>query len=131
MGGSFARFTVVDDFLYIAEDFHIKSYSVTNPANPELKSNNQLGWGIETIFPYKDKLFVGSNSGMFILDIATPEYPVLLSSFNHARACDPVIVHENTAYITLRNGTACQGFINQLDVVDITNIKAKLLNPIR
>ena len=122
VGGSFARFTVVDDFLYIAEDFHIKSYSVTNPANPELKSNNQLGWGIETIFPYKDKLFVGSNSGMFILDIATPEYPVLLSSFNHARACDPVIVHENTAYITLRNGTACQGFINQLDVVDITNI---------
>ena len=31
-------------------------------------------------------------------------------------------VHENTAYVTLRNGTQCGGFTNQLDVVDITSL---------
>jgi hypothetical protein len=122
VGGSFARFTVVNDYLYVVNQSTLKSYSVTNPNNPELKHTNQLNWGIETIFPYKDKLFVGSNAGMYIFDNSRPEAPVLLSVFEHARACDPVVVNGNTAYVTLRNGNECNGFINQLDVVDIENV---------
>ncbi len=128
IGGSFARFTVVNDFLYIVDQSTLKSYSVSNPQNPQLIHTNQLNWGIETIFPYKDKLFVGSNAGMYIFDNARPEAPVLLSVFEHARACDPVVVHGNTAYVTLRNGNECNGFINQLDIVDIENVlKPKLI----
>lgn len=122
IGGSFARFTVVNDYLYTVSSSSLKSYLISTPSNPEFKNTTQLGWGIETIFPYKDKLFVGSNAGMFIFDNSRPETPVLLSTFEHARACDPVIVHENTAYVTLRNGSECNGFINQLDVIDITNV---------
>ena len=122
VGGSFARFTVVNDYLYVVDQSTLKSYSVTNPNNPELKHTNQLNWGIETIFPYKDKLFVGSNAGMYIFDNSRPEAPVLLSVFEHARACDPVVVSGNTAYVTLRNGNECNGFINQLDIVDIENV---------
>jgi hypothetical protein len=33
-----------------------------------------------------------------------------------------VIVSGNTAYVTLRNGSTCQGFVNQLDVVDVSNL---------
>jgi hypothetical protein len=128
VGGSFARFTVVNDYLYVVDQTSLKSYLVSNPENPQLKHTNQLGWGIETIFPYKDKLFVGSNAGMFIFDNSKPETPVLQSVFEHARACDPVVVNENTAYVTLRNGNECRGFINQLDVIDITNVlKPKLI----
>jgi hypothetical protein len=128
IGGSFARFTVVNDYLYIVDHSTLKSYSVSNPQNPQLIHTNQLNWGIETIFPYKDKLFVGSNAGMYIFDNARPEAPVLLSVFEHARACDPVVVHGNTAYVTLRNGNECNGFINQLDIVDIENVlKPKLI----
>ena len=121
-GGSFARFTVVNDYLYTVNHSSLKSYLISDPSNPQFKNTNQLGWGIETIFPYKDKLFVGSNAGMFIFDNSRPETPVLLSTFEHASACDPVVVYENTAYVTLRNGNECNGFINQLDVIDITNI---------
>jgi hypothetical protein len=41
------------------------------------------------------------------------------------RSCDPVIADDNFAYVTLRSGTACQGFTNQLEVLNIT----KLMQP--
>ena len=125
VGGSFARFTVVNDYLYVVDQASLKSYLVSKPENPVLKHTNQLGWGIETIFPYKDKLFIGSNAGMYIFDNSRPETPVLQSVFEHARACDPVVVSGNTAYVTLRDGSECRGYVNQLDVIDITNV----LNP--
>ena len=42
--------------------------------------------------------------------------------FNHARSCDPVVVDDTLAYITLRTGTNCGGNLNVLDVVNIKNI---------
>src|SRR5690606_14246558 len=42
-----------------------------------------------------------------------------LSTFTHATACDPVVVQGNTAYVTLRTGSACSGTNNQLDVINI------------
>jgi hypothetical protein len=125
VGGSFARFTVVNDYLYVVDQYTLKSYSITDPSNPVLKNTNQMGWGIETIFPYKNKLFIGSTSGMYIFDNTKPETPSLQSRFEHARACDPVVAEDNTAYVTLRSGTRCLGFENQLDIIDITNV----LNP--
>ena len=112
----------MNDYLYTVNQSSLKSYLISTPSNPEFKNTTQLGWVIETIFPYKDKLFVGSNAGMFIFDNSRPETTVLLSTFEHARACDPVVVHENTAYLTLRNGSECNGFFNRLVVIDISNI---------
>lgn len=59
---------------------------------------------------------------MHIYDNANPVSPTHLSTFQHARVCDPVVVNDNIAYVTLRNGTQCGGFINQLDVIDITSL---------
>jgi hypothetical protein len=120
-GGSFARFTIYDDYLYAVDNTKLDAYKI-NKGNLALRNSNNLGWGIETIFPYKDKLFIGSNAGMFIFDNSKPETPKYLSKFEHARACDPVVVDGNTAYVTLRNGNECNGFTNQLDVIDITSL---------
>jgi hypothetical protein len=84
----------------------------------------QIEWDIETIFPYKTNLFIGSSSGMHILDISSPESPAKVSTYVHIRSCDPVVVDDKYAYVTLRSGTACQGFTNQLEVIDITDLKA-------
>lgn len=92
-----------------------------------------MGWGIETIFPYKDKLFIGSTTGMFIYENKNPEKPFLLSQVNHFRACDPVVVQDNYAYVTLRsanNGVRCDGDVNQLDVIDITNVTSPVLSKV-
>lgn len=121
IGGSFARFTIAMDYLYTVDDYSLNVWSFKG--NELIKENtNNLGWGIETIFPYEDKFFIGSSAGMFIFDNSNPTSPVLLSTFEHARACDPVVVSNNTAYVTLRNGSECQGFVNQLDVIDVTSL---------
>lgn len=127
VGGSMARFTVVGDYLYTVDDWTLDVISLQTPDCPEYKSTIDLGWGIETIFPYGDNLFIGSSTGMFIFDNSNPEAPVQLAVFQHARACDPVFVKDNYAYVTLRDGNTCAGFVNQLDLVDITDLENPVL----
>jgi hypothetical protein len=64
---------------------------------------------------------------MYMYNITNPYSPVQLGSFTHARVCDPVIADDNYAYVTLRNGTQCAGFLNELNVVDISNLMAPVL----
>lgn len=120
--GSMARFALYDNYLYTVNSSTLQLFDIKNPADPQTGNKIQLGWGIETIFPYGDKLFIGSQTGMHIYDNRNPQKPERMSVFQHARVCDPVVVHGNIAYVTLRSGNTCQGFTNQLDVVDISNL---------
>jgi len=123
-GGSFARFSVQGEYLYVLNLTELKSYSLSTLTEPQLLNTVQVDWGnIETLFPYGNFLFIGGNNGMFIYDRTNPELPTFVSRFTHARACDPVFVQGNTAFVTLRNGSRCESFTNQLDVIDITNIE--------
>ncbi|RYY44635.1 MAG: hypothetical protein EOO06_17820 [Chitinophagaceae bacterium] len=123
VGGSMAAFALLDDRLYTVDNSNLKVFNTSSPENPRYVSNVELGsWRIETIFPFKDKLFIGSQNGMLIYSVVNPDRPSYLSAFQHATMCDPVIADGNTAYITLRSGTRCVGIDNQLEVVDIQNI---------
>ena len=127
VAGSMARLSIVGDYLYAVNQADLLTMSISNPQSPELLNTSSIGWNIETIFPFKNKLFIGSSSGMFVFNIENPAQPLLDGSFNHARACDPVVADDNYAYVTLRSGSACQGFINQLDVVDVSNVASPSL----
>jgi len=127
MGGSMARFTIVNDYLYAVSSSALNVVSIANGADPVFSNRVQIGWGIETIYPFKNKLFIGSNSGMFIFDISNPTNPAKTGSFSHATSCDPVIADDNTAFVTLRSGTACQGFTDQLDVINISVLSTPIL----
>lgn len=120
-GGSSARFTIYKDYLYAATQSDLLVFGIKNGSKPDSVNKINLGWGIETIFPYKDKLFIGSNTGMHIYDNVNPAKPVRLSIFQHARACDPVVVQEDRAYVTLREGW-CGVAPNRLDVININNL---------
>jgi hypothetical protein len=122
IGGSMARFAIASDHLYSVSYSQLSSFSINIPYDPKLINTKNIGWNIETIFPFQDKLFIGSNSGMFIYDINDASNPSLVSQFSHVRSCDPVIADEKYAYVTLRSGTACQGFTNQLEVLNIEQI---------
>jgi len=122
IAGSMSRFAIVNEILYTVNSSTLGVFDITNPEEPEQKGTYSPGWGIETIYPFKDKLFLGSTSGMFIYNIANPEVPVREGSFSHALACDPVVADDDYAYVTLRSGNTCGGFSNQLDILDVSDI---------
>ena len=122
VGGSMARFAIVNDYLYAVNLHSLQVLNVGNTSDPQKISTSGVGWNIETIYPFKNKLFIGSSNGMFIYDISTPHTPVRQGQFMHARACDPVVADDNYAYVTLRAGTFCEGTNNQLDVINVQNV---------
>ena len=128
-GGSMARFALSDDRMYTVDYSKLKVFNTAIPEKPVyIKELSAGGWDIETIFPFGKNLFLGSMTGMHIFDITSKDNPFKTGSFTHARVCDPVISDGKNAFVTLRNGTKCEGFINQLDVVDISDLfKPKLL----
>lgn len=125
-GGSMARFTLLNNYLYTVTSADLNVFDISSPQDPSYITRKNVGSNIETIYPFRDKLFIGSNSGMFIYDVAAnPSNPGKMSQFSHFTSCDPVVADDSYAYVTLRSGTACQGFTNQLEIVKVTD----LLNP--
>jgi hypothetical protein len=122
VGGSMARFTLMNNYLYTVTDTRLNVFNVSSPNDPQFVNFSSVGWNIETIYPFKDRLFIGSNSGMFVFATTDPTHPTLLATFSHARSCDPIIADDRYAYVTLRSGTQCQGYTNQLDVLNIDDI---------
>ena len=122
-GGSMARFTLASEHLYAVDNSSLNLFDVSDKRKPAFKKNIPLGWGIETIFPYKNNLFIGTNAGMYIYNIDNAAEPKQLSRYEHARACDPVVVNDDYAFVTLRSGAVCGGVINVLEVLDIKDLK--------
>ena len=120
-GGSLARFTIVGDYLYTVDHEVLKTYSLANPEEPALLSSVNVGWSIETIYPYEGNLFIGSQSAMYIYSLSDPERPQNIGAVSHVRACDPVVVNDDYAFVTVRAGTSCGGTVNALLIYDAIN----------
>jgi hypothetical protein len=127
ISGSMARFTIVDKRLYTVGMQELKVFNINDAARPFYVTEKQVGFNIETVYPFKDRLFIGSASGMFIYDISNVDQPQKLSEFSHVRSCDPVIADDKHAYVTLRSGTACMGFTNQLEVLNVSVLSQPVL----
>ncbi|MBA4321885.1 MAG: hypothetical protein C0408_03610 [Odoribacter sp.] len=122
IGGSMARFGIKDKVLYLLGSQNLTIIDITSKTSPVKFNEIYPGWGIETMFLTDKNMFLGTTTGMVIYDISVPLAPASRVFFNHARSCDPVIVDDTLAYITLRSGTTCGGAINCLDVVNVKNL---------
>lgn len=118
-GGSTARFTLMNKNLYTVDHAKLTLFNVQEASNPQFVKTIALGGGIETIFPYDNKLFIGSTTGMHIYGALDASNPVKLATYQHITSCDPVVVQGKYAYVTLRSGTFCRLGVNVLDVLDI------------
>ena len=117
-----ARFKIVNNYLYAVDSHNINIFDIHNLEFPRELNEVHAGFDIETIFNKGNQLFLGSMSGMYIYDITSPETPKFISEFQHGTACDPVVVDDNYAYITLRAGNFCGAFESSLEIVDISDI---------
>lgn len=122
-GGSMASFLLVKDYLYvITAERNLKILKVDNPQDIT-EENIIYGWDYETIYPFGNYAFMGGMSGMYIYDISDPANPEYISAYSHLTVCDPVVVQGDYAYVTLRSeGNWCMNELNQLDIIDISNI---------
>jgi hypothetical protein len=122
-GGSMARFMLNEDYLYvIAVPIRLKTVDITSPDNMEVIDSIDVPRNMETLFRLQNNLFIGTTTGMLIFDLVNPKKPVQVSSYDHIRACDPVVVDGQYAYVTLRTGNMCNNGSNLLEVIDISSI---------
>lgn len=120
-GGSFARFKIVNDHLYIIDSSSLYTFNISTGDQPQLLNTDYIEWNIETIFNQDDYLYLGSTSGMFIYDVSEADAPAYVSSISHLTGCDPVVVQGDYAYLTLRGGNVCGQDLSLLEVIDVTD----------
>jgi len=122
-GGSMARIMLNDNYLYvIAVPTRLKTVDITTVTEMAVIDSVVMPRNMETLFRLEDKLFVGTTTGMLIFDLADPQKPSYVSAYDHIRACDPVVVDGQYAYVTLRTGNMCNNGQNLLEVIDISSL---------
>ncbi len=132
-GGSLARFSIKNDYLYVVDDTKLHTFDITNISKPTFITTKTVGERIQTIYNYKNNLFIGSERSAYFYDITMPDRPVYISSLSHAWSCDPIVADDTLAYVTLSvHPRRCRNGLSQLDVISIKDIQyPKLLYSIR
>lgn len=126
-GGSLARFTIVGNYLYAVDNHFLYAYNISDPASPVKTGTSAIGFDIETIYSFKNRLFLGTRLGLYIYSIDTPSVPSKISEARHARACDPVVANDSVAFVTLKGNTACGPAEDGLYIHDVKNLFAPVL----
>lgn len=126
-GGSLARFVIKDNYLYTVDNEDLNVFSIINPQEPVQVNTVPIGFDIETLFNYRDYLYVGSRNGMFIYGTSDPEAPNQLSAVQHFTACDPVVANDSHAFVTLHANIGCGTDVNILEIYDIADITNPVL----
>ena len=126
-GGSLARFVVKDDYLYTVDTYGLNVFNVSNISSPVKVNSIPVGFNIETLFSYKEYLYIGSQNGMFIYSVQNPEVPEFLSEAQHFTACDPVVANYTHAFVTLHANIGCGTTINALEIYDVTDVTNPVL----
>ena len=125
-----ARFGLIGNSLVaVGTNSIYYNFDLTDPTFPKRIYMDYIkGGGVETMFLSGKYMFLGTSNGMLIYDLSDPMKPVYLSAFWHATGCDPVVVQNNRAYVTLRSGVTCANrSTNELSVLDITDVKVPVL----
>ncbi len=121
IGGSMARFGLNGDYLYTVDSQKFHIFDVNDSEKPVLKTEKEAGLDIETMFIHDGHMFLGTTSGMLIYSLGEPENPTKINSFAHMRSCDPVVVQNHIAYVTLRGGSECGWTVSRLDIVSLSS----------
>ncbi|NCD12739.1 MAG: hypothetical protein EOL93_09310 [Epsilonproteobacteria bacterium] len=126
-GGAITRFRILDNTLYSVNENKLGIFNITDVENPVFRTHFYPGWGIETLFIFDEKAFFGKQTGMSIFSLANRYAPEYIGEFQHATGCDPVIVKDTLAYLTLRGGNACGNEVNELQIITISEPSAPKL----
>ena len=124
INGSMSRFSIYNDHLYSVINNYLNVFDLKGNKPVKSGADFYIGRNVETIFSYKDNMFMGTPTGLLIYSVKDPLKPVFQSSLSHVYGCDPVVVENDLAYVTVHSGNLCGQSSNELFIVDISNIKS-------
>ncbi len=127
VGGSMARFIINGNQFYGLNQTNMQVINIDQPFRPIVGTKIEMSRQVETVFIDSSYLFIGTQTGMLIYDISVPNTPVYKSEYNHFQSCDPVVVKDQLAYVTLRAGNRCGNWQNLMEVIDLHNIMSPTL----
>ncbi|HKJ42957.1 MAG TPA: hypothetical protein VKA27_12765 [Sunxiuqinia sp.] len=119
VGGSMARFGLYKDFLYTIDQSKLYTFKINDLENPEKVNKQNIGWNVETMFIYNDHLFFGTTSGMLVYSLEIEQNPAFINQYSHITSCDPVVVQNDLAFVTLHDGNSCGRSVNRLDILKL------------
>ncbi len=122
--GSLAQYAVVGDYLYTVNSGVMDILDISDASKPKKLSKVRLPWDVETLFAYKNYLYIGGENGVYIYDNTNPLVPKSISEFSHVQSCDPVVVSDDIAFVTLNSSDTCwngRDGVNRLDILDVSN----------
>lgn len=119
VAGSTARFATVDNYMYAVTASNLNVIDISAAANPLFVQTEYIGWNIETIFPYNNKLYIGAGNSMSVYDLQNPVNPQPMSWSGHWCSGDPVVADNNYAYVTLHAANICGNTVNELEIYDL------------
>jgi hypothetical protein len=120
--GSMSRFGLYDKYLYAVINNQMSIIDISDGASPGSIKSFYVGNNVETIFPYEDNLFMGTPTGLLIYSVENPLQPAMRSQISHVYGCDPVVVENDLAYVTIHSGNLCGQTANELIIIDVSNI---------
>jgi hypothetical protein len=124
INGSMSRFTIYKNNLYSVIRNSMSIFDLTGEKPKKAAQDIYIGNNVETIFSYKDNMFMGTPTGLLIYSVSEPLKPVYQSSIQHVYGCDPVVVENDLAYVTVHSGNFCGQNTNELFIIDVSNIKS-------
>ncbi|MEI9913283.1 MAG: hypothetical protein WDO71_28740 [Bacteroidota bacterium] len=127
VGGSLTKFTISGNHIYAVSSHYIYAINISDPAHPVRVGQSALNFDMETIYAYRNRLFIGSKTGLYIYSIDTASSPRLIGEAKHGRSCDPVIANDSVSYSTLKGSTFCGPATSGLYVYDVKNLNLPLL----
>ena len=129
VAGSYARFIISGDFMYIVDESDLKTFSLSDPTTPELIHEQPIGSQIETIFRLDDRLFIGSGSGLYLYTIGQDGLPVFAGEYLYSdfglgfEPCDPVVANDSVAYVTLNStNRVARCRVNTIETLNLLNV---------
>lgn len=121
--GSMSRFAIYQDYLYTVMNNQLGIFDLSGETPAKAGQDMYIGFDVETIFSYKNCMFMGTPTGMIIYSMENPLKPERQSMITHVFGCDPVVVENDIAFVTVRSGTFCGQDANELIIVDVSDVK--------
>lgn len=123
VNGSMSRFGFYQHYLYVVLNNQMSVFDLSGDKPVKAVDNIGIGSNVETIFSYKDYMFMGTPTGMLIYSVADPLKPEYQSMMWHVYGCDPVVVEDDIAYVTVHAGNNCGQNFNELIILDVKDVK--------